>query len=390
MDLRKLIIIPVLLFWSLIILAQNNTDYIKADSLSWKLYETGEWKELLIEGNKLIKQQSDFPNLRLRMAYAAFILSDFGEAKKHYTQVLKEDSYNQFARYYLQLCETYLNHPLAANYHQSYLQANDDTTSKLAIRSLTLESGIKSPATVLRKNGYYNRISLGTQLGWKIFFDQSLSFFGQQLAVINAPGNGTVDYSASKQFEYYGKLSYALSARWSAWAGYHYLNTNFLAQRYHSNIGLGGLKISGNYLDVQADASIGNLTGLITHQYNAMLTYFPLGNLNLYGITRISLHSDSVATETIISQVAGFKLSKKIWFEASGSFGRLNNFLEVDGLYVYNSIDPSTSKLGTSLLYQLGRRSLLQLNYTQEKKQNITQNTNFNQHSLTTSISWKF
>ena len=54
-------------------------------------------------------QGQDFTLLRLRMGYAAFMQSDFSQAIIQYEQVLKNDSYNTTAHYYIWLCRTYLN-----------------------------------------------------------------------------------------------------------------------------------------------------------------------------------------------------------------------------------------------------------------------------------------
>ena len=101
--------------------AQNAYSYDEVNTKSYTLYEQSSWKELLVYGKQAIAQGQDFTILRLRLGYASFMLNNFSEAIKQYEQVLKNDSYNSTAHYYIYLSRKYLNQTELATTHVKYL-----------------------------------------------------------------------------------------------------------------------------------------------------------------------------------------------------------------------------------------------------------------------------
>lgn len=70
--------------------------------------------------------------------------------------------------------------------------------------------------------------------------------------------------------------------------------------------------------------------------------------------------------------------------------GTFSNLLENDALYVYNAIDPNKFKGGVTSYITLTPNIIAQLGYTFEQRQLYNQSINYNQHSITGGISWKF
>ncbi|OYX92982.1 MAG: hypothetical protein B7Y76_12265, partial [Sphingobacteriia bacterium 35-40-5] len=121
MQYLKKISILFFLILSLYGKAQETLSYEAVNIQSYALYEKGSWKELLEYGKNAVAVGQDFTLLRLRMGYAAFMNSDFSQAIIHYEQVLKNDSYNSTAHYYIWLCRTYLNQSELANLQIPFL-----------------------------------------------------------------------------------------------------------------------------------------------------------------------------------------------------------------------------------------------------------------------------
>jgi len=394
MDKRKYLIF--LLFVAMIHTAKAQVNALQvADSVSTDLYNAGNWKQLIAFGNQSIANGTDFTALRLRLAYANFITADYKRALKQYNEVLIKDPYNITARYYAYYCDKYLNDELHAIYNLSYL--DEETLRKDGINTpvltdLNAETGIKQNNDINRNNAFYSRIGIGNRIGWRLQLEQSVSYFNQgifELYDIKRPHFKSLDL-ADQQKEYYAKMSFAVNQSIAIIGAYHYLNTKFDNTTYNSNLGLIGLKYAGTYIDAQADANFGWLNNKSLEQYNAQLTYYPFGNFDLYAISRASVKELSSAKNFIFDQVLGFKLIKNTWLESSVTLGNLDDYLDADGLYVYDGIDNTTFKCGESAYYQLNNNVQLQLNYFYEKKSDAYQSLKYDQNSVTVGIVWKF
>jgi hypothetical protein len=94
-------------------------------------------------------------------------------------------------------------------------------------------------------------------------------------------------------------------------------------------IRLGGIFSSMN------DAS--QLTGTVG------LTWYPLGNLDLYMGGSLNVHNEFIDQESNIELIPefmlGFGISSKVWMEFSGAYGDMKNYTEGNGYIVYNGLD---------------------------------------------------
>jgi hypothetical protein len=373
----------------------------QVDSTSYAQYSAGNWKALIAYGNTAINAGADYPALRLRMAYAQLMTENYQGALTQYQQVLKMDAYNQTARYFSYLCNKYLDNNYTASYHASFVDTavlDKEKITAFGLLTAGLETGIKIPANSNRGKGSYTRASLSNRLGWKLQLDQSVAYYNQSITsteniapdpatpTITTPVNTTF---SNQQFEYYGKLGYTITNRLTLLGAYHYLNTSYGSFGFQSHIGLLGLKYSAPYFSLQADANYSNIINSRISQVNGQVTIYPLGNLNLYTISRVAVQSGDIQ-QTILNQAVGFKVAKQLWLEASATFGAMNNYLEADALYVYNAIDITKQKAGATIFYTLGKHAVVHLNYTFEQKQDYYLNNDYNQNSITGGLTWKF
>jgi tetratricopeptide (TPR) repeat protein len=392
MEYRKLIAIIALIFTAFAVRAQDNK-LVVADSTAEQLYNAGDWKQLIVFGNRSISDSLDFPGLRFKIGYAYMLTGNYKAALGRFNEVLSKDSFNSTARLYAYYCNTYLNNDLGASYHADFLDKETLHSVNLTPFGLVdaeLESGIKLPDNTQRDNAFFERAGISNRLSWRLQLEQSVIFFKQNIlrAGYIDPKNqiGRTD----KQLEYFAKVSFALNKDISLLASYHYLHTNYRSNDYNSNLGLFGIKYAGRYVDIQGDVNVGKLIDKTLKQYNAKLDFYPLGNLNLYTTTRASVLNLSGTSNIIYSQAVGFKIWNKTWLETAATFGNQDDYLDADGLYVYNSIDPTKFKCGETVFYQLCTHALLDLNYIYEKKTDVYRTVNYIQNSVTLGIIWKF
>ena len=73
----------ILLFVATVYSADAQVDSLRlTDSVAAGLYNSADWKQLIIFGHKTIDEGIDYPDLRLKIAYAYFITGNYKKALK--------------------------------------------------------------------------------------------------------------------------------------------------------------------------------------------------------------------------------------------------------------------------------------------------------------------
>jgi hypothetical protein len=115
------------------------------------------------------------------------------------------------------------------------------------------------------------------------------------------------------------------------------------------------------------------------------------GRSGLYmtGGLSVLMNADSFRS-VIYDQKAGIRLSSKAWLEGNVTFGNLSDFSEFSAMYIYNTVDPTSFRCGSTLFLFPGRHISLWFNFSYERKdfyENI--NYHYNQFSYLGGIKWK-
>jgi tetratricopeptide (TPR) repeat protein len=369
--------------------AQDNYTYARTDSVSYDLYQRGDWESLYQYGQQAVAAGQDFVMLRQRMGYAAFMLGNYSASISQYEKVLKEDVYNQAAHYYIYWSRVNLNQPELAMAEIKYMNSAAiplPQQKASLINAAGLEYSYKKTDITTRGNAGYTRFLLGARLG-NVQMDQSVALYNQ---TINEPLLTAVNNNskiAINQPEYYNRVHINLNRHWQLKAAWHYLYTPFNNFRYNNNLLLAGIKYYGSYLDLQADAIIGKLTDTSLQQYNLQLGLYPLGNLKLYSFSTGMIRQQA-GTAFNFKQVLGVQVCPAVWIEGNITAGRFRNLAENDALYVYHAIDPNKSKAGITTYIML-KHFMVQLGYTNETRELFGTISTYTQQSITGGIIWK-
>ena len=398
---KKLLIIIIGCFLFFESIAQVKESLEEVDAHSLNLYNAGQWQVLMNYGKEKISSGIDFPLLRMRTGYAAFMLENYSLSLLQYEKVFNDDADNKLALHYVYLNNLYLNNITAARFYAAQLAPETKVSEKIEsvkIASLESEYSYKMPSDTTRNNAQYARIGLNIHLGYKLELQQSVAMYNQLISELKInpppipppPPNTTIVQNPQhiniQQKEYYGKLIFAASGRVSLIGGFHYLYTPFNNLIYNNNIVFAGIKYTSPYVHLSAMAHFGNITDSAFNQYEASVSLFPLGNTKLYTVSKVA-DGDNV----IFSQVVGFAVTKTVWLEGNVTLGKFYKLLEHDALYVYNDIDQKKFKAGGSIYALLSKKLLLTLNYSFEQKALYkTTNNNFYQNSITGGLTWKF
>ena len=117
----RIILCSFLLFITFCSFGQQFESREEVDTKSYRLYTNAQWRQLLDYGKVAVSHKQDFILLRLRMAYAAFMLTNYSQAIKQYDVILMKDQYNETARYYKRLCLQYLQQSELANFQNKFI-----------------------------------------------------------------------------------------------------------------------------------------------------------------------------------------------------------------------------------------------------------------------------
>jgi hypothetical protein len=393
----------IILLCSAGLLKGQQITYSYIDSLSYAQYMVGDWDNLIETADIAKKADINFPLLSMRIGYAALMKGNHSLSLKHYSNALEFDSFNQDALYYAVLNNTLLGRRDAAS-HIS-LNLNDAIKKPLNVgykkwvELIDIESSIKATNNDTRKTGQYYRFGIGNRINyrWKLY--HSLITYRQNLLAQN---NNDVNAGPPRRnqpitfrsylvsdYQYYLKSEVFLNSRVSLTNAFHYTHTNFDNSTYNTSIFNIGLKFTQPYVDYKLELNIGPMLDSLLTQVAISSTYYPLGNLNFYGNSRLSFQKRTNLSQVNFSQMLGFKLSHKLWLETHATFGQIKNLIDNEGLYIYDALDAGNYRIGASLLIPFRTKFTLLTNYYYEQKQLYLQNTNYNLHSFTIGISWK-
>lgn len=193
---------------------------------------------------------------------------------------------------------------------------------------------------------------------------------------------------------------------------YPQLNYSFSQKDTSFNNYVAALAITKDFglLNVGLSGSWSNLNGYKQKQLGASLSYYPLGNLNLYGTTTVTGFMQGRDKRLLFSQVLGAKITPWMWGEANFYYGDYTNANISNGSVVYNNSDIINYRGGATLMFLVGKHVQLSLIYqyfskesqqiyyikqedpdTQQIKEvQKTKNNPYNTNTLIGGITWKF
>ena len=177
-------------------------------------------------------------------------------------------------------------------------------------------------------------------------------------------------------------------------------------------VGLFSIEKSLNHFKFILGNSYSSLNKGKQIQNGLTIVYFPLGNLDLYSVTDLVVHSEnkedtlinpsgSYLTRGIVKQKVGVKVIDKLWLEAFYMFGNAENYHEDNAYVVFNSVNvmnnrfginlisPITSNLQISLRYQYYKQDVPELVYETATTYKFIEKSNFF-HKIIGSIKWTF
>jgi hypothetical protein len=220
----------------------------------------------------------------------------------------------------------------------------------------------------------------------------------------------TKDSSAIRQIEYFALLNWTITPHLNFNIGYHYLNSNInikntYAYKIYSipyktikdttlnmqgNMLCSKLTYSVNRFDFGLSGSVFYYDSILTQQYGIHAGVLLPGRYNIYLRSSLNGIIDSKNNNRLIfNQSTGALLFKKLWVQGDITLGNLDNYYDNNGLYIYNSLDPTVFRSGLTLFWNILPKISLFGNYSYDRKLIKEDMTYYNQHSFLGGIAWK-
>jgi hypothetical protein len=123
-------------------------------------------------------------------------------------------------------------------------------------------------------------------------------------------------------------------------------------------------------------------------QANGSISWYPLGNLDLYSTTSLTGFKYSSDQRLILYQTLGGKVAPKLWLEGLVTFGNLSYYNEKNAFVVYNLPERITFRGGINLIWTLNSHVDLSIMYRYYKREydyyNYYYDTNSSSYLLST------
>lgn len=361
--------------------------FTEIDSLSFKLWEAGEWKRVIEIVQAGLNQGVDYYYLRMRIGVAYFNLEKYEKAIPHFRHALSFNEGDQVATEYLFLSMQFAGRNIVeprkiiASADVGVIM-NPDADKMAAYRPEELIS-----ANYLIRSYRYLSGGIKARLSKRFsgtFATQSISFdVTQQFSI---PGSELLSYHVpfSENSVYLGG-SYDFNKGWQLSVGANTLMASYQVMEFKQDGGGGGtyMPVGYNYLDVATHMGVNKrmpylgvgLSADVNHlknnwygQSGVDLSYYPFGNLNLYLNAKLFVTGPlSGMTEggRIVSHLMlGTRILPKWWVELQFTEGIGKYWTEHQGYVVYNNLDPVKWRMGVNLSgFQITKRLDLVFRY---------------------------
>lgn len=400
---QKTIIVLIGFLIPFILKGQAPGSFRYSDSITYSLYLKKDWKNLVQKGNEALAAGHDYYYMRMRLGIAYFENKNYALSEKHFKRALEFNQGDNFAAEYLFYSSFLYGRTLQAWSLLSGMrpEAKKRIDAESLIKRHSIEgeyflSDSKSGAIIANPGNYFPNTEPGSQvvtryyinsavyashiLGKNVYYSHAFTNLVKDNFLYYFDGStvATMQVQRVIQNQYYGSLNFFTSGGWIFSPSFHFLGTAYpliniiysgnrpiITDYQVKNKGYAtGFRITrmSGYTAVNAEGSFSELNYQKQAQSGISATIYPLGNSNLYfgaGFSAIFPFSQPTASVSYVTKLTGgFSVMNKVWFEFSGTTGNMQNYLENNGLFVYNSSDFPTRKVSLYMFVPLAGRKL--------------------------------
>ena len=422
-------------------------NYFYVDSATYSQYLNSDWKALSKLGRKSNRNGIKFYNLNLRLGTAFYERGKYLKAIPYFEKALKVQPDYEYTQKHLlaaynlsgfenmaffiqnDMSENTLNElELSNNFVRSVdfefsYSPNLDFDSILNINYLdTANSNVLSYSYLEKSSTNYN-VGVNFQLSRDVFLYQKFEYFLDDYILKKESifNNNFNQYLQTKQLRYYGKLSYYMQKRWMLNFNYNFISGQYedvdenillssfptnsiISQSVNYNLFSTGLSIYKNWAWGAIKPNI-NFIHTFDKDYcyaGTDFTLYPLRNKDFF-VTASASYS-LFDSKNFIRPNLNFSSGFRIWkFNFYGSYylGRIKNYVENDGYFIYNFAETITNQYGGGITFMSKQADIIisglyseneykYVNFPENYGDPVTNSNTFNKILIKGGIKWKF
>ena len=426
--------------------AQVNTATV--DQKTYEYYVQEKWDLLIQEGKKAIDNGIDFYFLRVRLGTAYFKKGNYHKASQHLERAASLNPNDDFVNELLYFSYLYSGLDYEAKWlakkFSDPLKEKLDLAKKKKVEDLEFHYSysfsepnvVPDPFTVpgtlnlpgaqfISRNQHIGNLFLTHFLSPKVSIHHGYTYIRQDYFVYarNDSISKTLSSYLTHTHQYFIRTEVRLAKKWLLGIGVHLLYTRYpLTFPTSGGFGMNSPRTTSTgsetnavlnvnltkhfrFFSLDLSGSYANLNQAQQLQGDFCLSYYPLGNLNLYGSTRFTLQEEyrnyfPDLRHWGIHQDIGVKVCRWLWADAYGHFGVIDNLTLQHGLLVYNSMNPVLQMYGMHLSFLPSAKIRIHLNYEftervstfnyQVYQLETTNEIHYFSHQITGGLIWKF
>ncbi len=399
----------------------------RVDSITWQLYQSGDWDGVLRETRASLRHSIDFYYLRVRAGKAAYEKKQYRLAAHHFQKAYAQNPNDDFVNYWYYYSlwldgredeadalfaaigqATAQRLGLAPRSGVSYVLAEAQYSANRDAKALSESGWDTSPAYLAYRGVYreqtYKAVGLDHRVTPTFHLFHGLSHLGIQRTHIFQPmtGNALLYEGKASQVQYFVQGRIQLRPRTSLQASATLLggysdgalysppngngngngNGNFNAILVPSRYDIRdrqatvGITTAGTWLEPSLGFTVGRVGGYTQTQATGRLTVYPLRNANLSVATQFDMHHDGSMGiddrwKPVLQQHVTLKTGP-VWWIAEAASGDIRNFTTLGGYVVYNQPETIRQITGLSLYVPLfGYKLDLTLRYRLLQKEGM-------------------
>jgi len=405
------------------------------DQLTYRQYLQADWNNLIKTGKKAHKNGIDFYFLEVRMGIAYYHLKKYRKAIKYLEKAFQKDEKNTLVAEYLYGAYLYggryldaqrisngfnpkLKHKLGIDKNHLIDVAGVDYKMEILDDYLIPVSDEELNQDVITQNTYMG-VDLGNYYGPGNLFWLSAGHLQRNFTQNIYENNMQSVYDKTmtqNQFyvAHYSQiatgLNIGLAINWLQ------INNNDVTYRkqgrngrivavpsketLHEWIGFGGLRKDIGDFKLGLTISVANIKDQLQAQPAIETYWYPLSNTDLYFFSnfnyKMEYEQNNWYNDVIIKTGIGLRLGK-IYVEPAYTYGDLYNFVEADGLIVYNDDEIINNRMELlTYVYLIKSRLKVYAKYQQYTKTNfyqlngLPQTIDYTNQTITTGVLWNF
>lgn len=393
--------------------AQDSLRLLDTDSLTYRQYLDGDFRNLIETSRKARQEGISFYYLNYRTAIAYYALKNYAKAADFYKKTLSEtpdDPTLKEGLYYAYLLSGQKeNAAILARTMAPHTQAIVGYIPSV-MDHISLSGGymtndnnpdLLSNTGFDSLNQYQDMIFSALGIGFKLSERAKLKL-GYQLyntRFQRSAGTALIKEDNLSQHQLVAALEFFTpgNVTWGFAGGYYNIEKNDVGKSNNYSL-TAFLNKRFTYTVPEIAVAYSNFGGINQYQAKGSLTYYPLGNLDFYGISSAAViyNPDSWTTEQyIFSQHFGVKLFGPLWLDANASLGNHLNYISERSFLVYDTYDAIKALAGLSLSWYLKKMTLSTGYQWQQKEGYAFSPTNYttykyNNHLINIALSWNF